>query len=194
MYGTYTGGFLAFIVLLAILEQVGVPNKILGYLFVGLTSCLRYHRHHDRAPPDFRILRGRPPRAGILQRHGHRRRLDVRRFLHLMAGASFCSAITASAGCWAGPAASCWCRSCSRPTCASSAHYTVPDFLGIRFEGNVARFSQSSCCSALVHLHRRTVFGIGIITSRFLGIEFESRSSSVSPASWCARCWAACGR
>ena len=30
MYGMYTGGFLAFIVLLAVLEQVGVPNKILG--------------------------------------------------------------------------------------------------------------------------------------------------------------------
>jgi cation/acetate symporter len=30
MYGAYTGGFLGFVVLLAILEQVGVPNKILG--------------------------------------------------------------------------------------------------------------------------------------------------------------------
>jgi cation/acetate symporter len=30
MYGIYTGGFVAFIILLAILEQVGVPNKVLG--------------------------------------------------------------------------------------------------------------------------------------------------------------------
>ena len=37
MYGTYTGSFIGFIILLAILEQVGVPNKILGYLFVGFT-------------------------------------------------------------------------------------------------------------------------------------------------------------
>ena len=40
MYGTYTGGFLAFIVLLAILEMVGVPNKILGYLFVFFTLAV----------------------------------------------------------------------------------------------------------------------------------------------------------
>ena len=40
MYGTYTGGFLAFIILLAILEMVGVPNRILGYLFVGFTIAV----------------------------------------------------------------------------------------------------------------------------------------------------------
>ena len=34
MYGLYTGGFVGFIIFLAILEQIGVPNKILGYLFV----------------------------------------------------------------------------------------------------------------------------------------------------------------
>ena len=37
IYGFYTGGFLAFVILLAILEQVGVPNRILGYLFVFFT-------------------------------------------------------------------------------------------------------------------------------------------------------------
>ena len=40
MYGIYTGGFIAFIILLAILEQIGVPNKILGYLFVFFTLAV----------------------------------------------------------------------------------------------------------------------------------------------------------
>ena len=40
MYGTYTGSFVAFIVLLAILEQVGVPNRVLGYLFVFFTLAV----------------------------------------------------------------------------------------------------------------------------------------------------------
>src|SRR5262245_34405679 len=40
MYGTYTDGFVAFIVLLAILEQIGVPNRILGYLFVFFTLAV----------------------------------------------------------------------------------------------------------------------------------------------------------
>ena len=40
VYGFYTGGFLAFVIFLAILEQVGVPNKILGYLFVFFTIAV----------------------------------------------------------------------------------------------------------------------------------------------------------
>ena len=40
MYGVYTGGFIGFIIFLAILEQVGVPNKILGYLFVFFTLAV----------------------------------------------------------------------------------------------------------------------------------------------------------
>ena len=40
MYGTYTGSFIAFIIFVAILEQVGTPNRILGYLFVGFTIAV----------------------------------------------------------------------------------------------------------------------------------------------------------
>ena len=40
MYATYTGGFIAFVVFLAVLEQVGVPNKVLGYLFVFFTLAV----------------------------------------------------------------------------------------------------------------------------------------------------------
>ena len=37
VYGVYTGGFLAFVLFIAILERFGVPNHILGYLFVAFT-------------------------------------------------------------------------------------------------------------------------------------------------------------
>ena len=78
MYGTYTGGFIAFIVLLAILEQVGVPNNILGYLFVFFTLAVYAVIGVDDANgAAFRILCRWPARAGVLQRHGDRRRLDV---------------------------------------------------------------------------------------------------------------------
>ncbi|HEX7007607.1 MAG TPA: cation acetate symporter, partial [Alphaproteobacteria bacterium] len=40
IYGTYTGGFIAFTIILAILEQVGVPNAIIGYAFVFLTIAV----------------------------------------------------------------------------------------------------------------------------------------------------------
>jgi cation/acetate symporter len=52
--------------------------------------------------------------------------------------------------------------------------FTVPDFLGVRYEGNTARI-----CGVIVlfsasftYIVAQT-FGIGIITSRFLGIPFE---------------------
>ena len=37
IYGGYTGGFIVFTLILAVLEQMGVPNKIIGYCFVILT-------------------------------------------------------------------------------------------------------------------------------------------------------------
>ncbi len=74
VYGIYTGGFLAFIILVAILEQLGVPNRVLGYLFVGFTilvyaiiGVLVAHR------AGVRILCGGPQGSRLLQRHGHRR-------------------------------------------------------------------------------------------------------------------------
>src|SRR4030066_490504 len=39
-YSFYTGGFVAFIIIVAILEQMGVPNKILGYIFLLATIGL----------------------------------------------------------------------------------------------------------------------------------------------------------
>jgi cation/acetate symporter len=52
--------------------------------------------------------------------------------------------------------------------------FTVPDFLGVRYEGNVARFMGVIVLfsASFTYIVAQT-FGIGIITSRFLGIPFE---------------------
>ena len=39
-YTFYTGGFISFVILVGILEQMGVPNKILGYMFLFPTIAL----------------------------------------------------------------------------------------------------------------------------------------------------------
>ena len=39
-YTFYTGGFIAFVIIVGILEQMGVPNKILGYMFLFATILL----------------------------------------------------------------------------------------------------------------------------------------------------------
>ncbi|MDP3619031.1 MAG: cation acetate symporter, partial [Ramlibacter sp.] len=40
IYTIYTGGFIAFIILMAILSAMGVPNRVIGYMFVGFTIMI----------------------------------------------------------------------------------------------------------------------------------------------------------
>ena len=40
VYGIYTGGFLVFIILLAIAESAGMRAKTIGILFVAFTVCI----------------------------------------------------------------------------------------------------------------------------------------------------------
>ena len=40
IYGTYTGGFLIFIILMAIAESAGMTAKTIGILFVAFTVCI----------------------------------------------------------------------------------------------------------------------------------------------------------
>ena len=37
IYGTYTGGFLAFIIVMGIAEKMGVSGRNIGLMFVGFT-------------------------------------------------------------------------------------------------------------------------------------------------------------
>jgi cation/acetate symporter len=41
-YGFYTGGFITFVILLAIAEQMGMPNAWIGYIFIAATlACMQ---------------------------------------------------------------------------------------------------------------------------------------------------------
>ena len=40
VYGIYTGGFLAFIILMSIGEQMGMTSKAIGICFVAFTVCI----------------------------------------------------------------------------------------------------------------------------------------------------------
>ncbi len=86
-YTWYTGGFVLFVILLAIAEQMGLPRRWIGYIFllatVGLYAGIGIISPHLGRG---RVLRRRPARAGVLQRHGDRRRLDERRVVHRHGG------------------------------------------------------------------------------------------------------------
>lgn len=175
MYGVYTGGFIGFIVFLAILEQVGVPNKILGYLFVFFTLAV------------YAIIGVMTRTAEVSEYYVAGRRVPA--FYNGMAtGADWMSAAS-----FVGMAGSlfllgydglAWVLGWTGgfvlvsilvgPYLRKFGAYTVPDFLSFRYGGNFARFLGVVvlvCCSFTYVTAQ--IYGTGIIASRFLGMQFE---------------------
>ena len=175
MYGTYTGGFVGFVVLLAILEKVGVPNRVLGYFFVFFTLAV------------YAIIGIATRTAQISEYYVAGRRVPA--FYNGMAtGADWMSAAS-----FVGMAGSlfllgydglAWVLGWTGgfvlvsilvgPYLRKFGAYTVPDFLSFRYGGNFARFLGVIvlvCCSFTYVTAQ--VYGTGIIASRFLGMQFE---------------------
>ena len=175
MYGTYTGGFIAFIILLAILEWAGVPNKILGYLFVGFTIAV------------YAVIGVMTRTAQISEYYVAGRRVPA--FYNGMAtGADWMSAASfvgmAGTLFLLGYDGLTWVLGWTGgfvlvsiligPYLRKFGAYTVPDFMSFRFGGNFARFIAVVvlvCCSFTYVTAQ--VYGTGLIASRFLGMPFE---------------------
>jgi cation/acetate symporter len=175
MYGMYTGGFLAFIVFLAILEQVGVPNKILGYLFVFFTLAV------------YAIIGVATRTAEVSEYYVAGRRVPA--FYNGMAtGADWMSAASfvgmAGTLFLLGYDGLAWVLGWTGgfvlvsilvgPYLRKFGAYTVPDFMSFRFGGNFTRFLAVVvlvCCSFTYVTAQ--IYGTGIIASRFLGMSFE---------------------
>jgi len=175
MYGTYTGGFIAFIILLAILEQLGTPNKVLGYLFVFFTLAV------------YAFIGVMTRTAQVSEYYVAGRRVPA--FYNGMAtGADWMSAAS-----FVGMAGSLFLQGYDGlawvlgwtggfvlvsilvgPYLRKFGAYTVPDFMSFRFGGNFARFLAVVvlvCCSFTYVTAQ--IYGTGIIASRFLGMQFE---------------------
>jgi cation/acetate symporter len=174
MYGTYTGGFIAFILLLALLEYVGVPNVYLGYLFVGFTLLV------------YAVIGVMTRTAQVSEYYVAGRRVPA--FYNGMAtGADWMSAAS-----FVGMAGTlflfgydglAWVLGWTGgyvlvsilvgPYLRKFGAYTVPDFMAFRFGGNFTRFLAVIvlvCCSFTYVTAQ--VYGTGIIASRFLGMDF----------------------
>jgi len=175
MYGLYTGGFVGFVLLLAILEQIGVPNKILGYFFVFFTLAV------------YAVIGVATRTAQLSEYYVAGRRVPA--FYNGMAtGADWMSAAS-----FVGMAGSlfllgydgiAWVLGWTGgfvlvsiligPYLRKFGAYTVPDFLSFRYGGNFARFLGVVvlvCCSFTYVTAQ--IYGTGLIASRFLGMQFE---------------------
>jgi cation/acetate symporter len=175
MYGTYTGAFIAFILLLAVLEQIGVPNRVLGYLFVFFTLAV------------YAVIGIMTRTAQISEYYVAGRRVPA--FYNGMAtGADWMSAAS-----FVGMAGSLFLQGYDGlawvlgwtggyvlvsilvgPYLRKFGAYTVPDFMAFRYGGTAARLIAVIvlvCCSFTYVTAQ--VYGTGIIASRFLGMPFE---------------------
>src|ERR671911_355628 len=174
VYAIYTGGFLAFVVLLAILEQVGVPNRIIGYLFVFFTLAIyaligvmsrtmqisEYYVAGRRVPAfyngmatgaDWMSAASFIGMAGTLYALGY----DGLGYVLGWTGGYVLVAILLA------------------PYLRKFGIFTVPDFLGTRYEGNLPRLLGIIIlfCASFTYIVAQIV-GVGIVTSRFLQIPF----------------------
>lgn len=175
IYGFYTGGFLGFVIFLAILEQLGVPNQIIGYLFVFLTIAVyagigylsrtaqvsEYYVAGRRVPAvyngmataaDWMSAASFIGMAGSLYAQGY----DGLAFILGWTGGYVLVAVLIA------------------PYLRKFGAYTVPDFLAARYGGNTARLIGVIilvCCSLVYLMGQLT--GTGIIASRLLGVSKE---------------------
>lgn len=175
IYGMYTGGFFAFIILLAILEQVGVPDQILGFLFVGftlviyagigiLTRTMQVSEYYvaGRSVPAF--YNGMATAADWMSGASF---LAMAGTLYVLGydGLAFVLGWTGGYVLVAVLVA---------PYLRKFGAYTVPDFLAARFGGNFARLLGIIVLLATSFVYVvAQIRGTGLIAERFLGIPYD---------------------
>src|SRR5690606_17392178 len=175
IYGTYTGGFIGFTIILAILEQVGVPNAIIGYAFVFLTIgvyALIGYLSRTMDVSEYYVAGRRVPAFYNGMATGADW-MSAASFIS-MAGGLYLQGYAGLAYVLGWTGGYVLVAILLAPYLRKFGQFTVPDFLGVRYEGNVARFLGIIVlfCASFTYVVSQ-VFGVGIITSRFLGISFE---------------------
>lgn len=174
-YGFYTGGFIAFVVIVAILEQMGVPNQVLGYIFLATTVALyagigimnrtddvtEYYVAGRRVPA---LFNGMATGADWM---------SAASFIGL-AGTLYLSGYDGLAFVLGWTGGFCLVALLLAPYLRKFGQYTIPDFLGARYGGDIPRligvFAAILCSFTYVIAQ---IYGIGLITSRFTGLEFS---------------------
>jgi cation/acetate symporter len=175
VYGIYTGSFIGFVLVLAVLEQMGVPNKILGYCFVFLTiGVYAYIGWLSRTMEISEYyVAGRVVPAFYNGMATGADWMSAASFIS-MAGGLFIAGYNAIGYVLGWTGGYVLVAVLLAPYLRKFGQFTVPDFLGVRYEGNTARVCGVIVlfCASFTYIVAQT-FGIGIITSRFLGIPFE---------------------
>jgi cation/acetate symporter len=175
IYGIYTGVFIAFVIALGIAEQMGLQPKYIGWTFMAVTIAVyaaigimsrtakisEYYVAGRRVPAFFNGMATGSDwmsaasfigMAGTIYTFGY----DGLAYVMGWTGGYVLLAVFLA------------------PYLRKFGQYTIPDFLGARYGGNVARTVGiiAAIIASFTYLIAQ-VTGVGIITSRFLGISFN---------------------
>jgi len=175
VYGFYTGGFIAFIIVVAILEQFGLSRGWIGMIFllatVGLyagigimsrtTDAAEYYVAGRRVPA---LYNGMATGADWM---------SAASFIG-MAGTLYLTGFGGLAFIMGWTGGYCLVALFLAPYLRKFGQFTIPDFLGARYEGNLPRFLgilAAILCSFTYVVAQ--IYGVGVITTRLSGLAFE---------------------
>ncbi|MEP6608930.1 MAG: cation acetate symporter, partial [Burkholderiaceae bacterium] len=174
-YTFYTGGFIAFVIVLAILEQLGLPKVWIGYAFllatIGLYAGIGImSRTSDVA--EFYVAGRRVPALFNGMATGADW-MSAASFIG-MAGTLYLSGFDGLGFVIGWTGGYVLVALLLAPYLRKFGQFTIPDFLGARYGGNIPRaigvFAAILCSFTYVVAQ---IYGVGIITSRFIGVAFE---------------------
>ena len=175
VYTWYTGGFLCFVVVLAILEQMGLPRNWIGYLFLAATVLLYagigiMSRTNDAA--EYYVAGRRVPAMYNGMATGADW-MSAASFIG-MAGTLYLTGYGGLAFILGWTGGYCLVALFLAPYLRKFGQFTIPDFLGARYEGNMPRligvFAAVLCSFTYVVAQ---IYGVGLITARLTGLAFE---------------------
>ncbi|WP_225879195.1 sodium:solute symporter family protein [Zeimonas arvi] len=175
VYGFYTGGFAIFVIALAILEQMGLPRVMIGYVFLIATVLLyagigiisrtnvadEYYVAGRRVPA---VFNGMAVGADWM---------SAASFIG-MAGTLYLAGFGGLAFVMGWTGGYVLVALLLAPFLRKFGQFTIPDFLGARFGGHVPRFVGiviAVLCSFTYVVAQ--IYGVGIITTRLTGVQFE---------------------
>ena len=175
VYTWYTGGFLVFVVALAILEQIGLPRNWIGYVFLFATVLLYagigiMSRTSDAA--EYYVAGRRVPALFNGMATGADW-MSAASFIG-MAGTLYLTGYGGLAFIMGWTGGYCLVALFLAPYLRKFGQFTIPDFLGARYGGNIPRFVgivAAILCSFTYVVAQ--IYGVGLITTRLTGVAFE---------------------
>ena len=174
-YTWYTGGFVVFVIVLAVLEQMGLPRNWIGYIFliatVGLYAVIGIMSRTSEASEYY--VAGRKVPALFNGMATGADWMSAASFIG-MAGTLYLTGFNGLAFILGWTGGYCLVALFLAPYLRKFGQFTIPDFLGARYGGNFARsigiFAAVLCSFVYVVAQ---IYGVGLITTRMTGVSFE---------------------